>query len=121
ASALAATRSAAGEPPLTRDARLDAVARAHAQHMATRRDLAHDAGDGDPDERMRAAGLTARASGENVAHAASVALAQAALWASPSHRANMLRRDFDRLGVAVVRDGRGEVWAVETFASDLRD
>jgi uncharacterized protein YkwD len=120
ASALAETRSAAGEPPLTRDARLDAVARAHAQTMATRRDLAHDAGDGDPDERMRAAGLTARASGENVAHAASVALAHAALWASPSHRANMLRRDFDRLGVAVVRDGRGEVWAVETFASDLR-
>jgi hypothetical protein len=32
----------------------------------------------------------------------------------------MLRRDFDRVGLAVVRDDRGEVWAVETFASRLQ-
>jgi uncharacterized protein YkwD len=120
ASALASARSTAGEPELVRDTRLDAVARAHAERMAARRELAHDAGDGDPDERLRAAGLTARASGENVAHAATVALAHSALWASPSHRANMLRRDFDRVGLAVVRDDRGEVWAVETFASRLQ-
>ncbi len=105
---------------LFRSAMRSAVARAHAERMAARRELAHDAGDGDPDERLRAAGLTARASGENVAHAATVALAHSALWASPSHRANMLRRDFDRVGLAVVRDDRGEVWAVETFASRLQ-
>ncbi len=32
----------------------------------------------------------------------------ASLWASPSHRANMLRRDFDRVGVAAARDDRGD-------------
>jgi uncharacterized protein YkwD len=120
ASGLASARATAGEPPLQRDARLDAVARAHALRMAADRELAHDAGDGDPEERLRAAGLAAQASGENVAHAATVTLAHAALWASPSHRANMLRRDFDRVGLAVVRDGRGDVWAVETFASGLQ-
>ena len=32
----------------------------------------------------------------------------------------MLRRDFDRVGVAAARDERGEAWVVETFASGLR-
>ncbi len=117
---LAMARAASGEPPLARDARLDAVARDHARRMAAARSLAHDAGDGDPSERLLAAGLTARSLGENVAHAATVTLAHRSLWASPSHRANMLRRDFDRVGVSAARDERGDVWVVETFASALR-
>jgi uncharacterized protein YkwD len=84
--------------------------------MAAAHVLAHDAGDGAPIERLRSAGIEPREAGENVAHAATVALAHRALWASPSHRANMLRRDFDRVGVAVARDERGEAWIVETFA-----
>ena len=82
--------------------------------------LAHDVGDGDAMARLRAAGLEPDDAGENVAHAATVALAHRAMWASPSHRANMLRRDFDRLGLAVVRDDRGQVWAVEIFTGGLR-
>jgi uncharacterized protein YkwD len=120
ASMLAAARATSGEPPLARDARLDALAREHAQTMASGHAVAHDAGDGEPTERLQAAGLTSRALGENVAHAATVALAHRSLWASPSHRANMLRRDFDRIGVAAVRDERGEAWVVEIFASGLR-
>jgi uncharacterized protein YkwD len=117
---LTAARTASGEPALARDVRLDAVARDHVRRMASARALAHDAGDGDPSERLQAARLTARSVGENVAHAATVTLAHRSLWASPSHRANILRRDFDRVGVATQRDERGEVWVVETFASDLR-
>ena len=117
---VAAARATAGLAPLGRDARLDAVARAHARRMATAHELAHDAGDGDPLERLRNAGLDPRDAGENVAHAATVPLAHRALWASPSHRANLLGRGYDRLGVAVVRDEHGDVWAVETFAGRLR-
>ncbi len=120
ASMLAAARTTSGEAPLARDPRLDAVAREHARRMVSARALAHDAGDGDPAERLQAAGLSSQTLGENVAHAATVALAHRSLWASPSHRANMLRRDFDRVGVAAARDERGEVWVVETFASGLR-
>jgi uncharacterized protein YkwD len=120
AAMLSGARASAGEPPLARDPRLDALARAHAERMVASQTLAHDAGDGDPVERARAAGLATRSLGENVAHAASVGLAHRALWASPSHRANMLRRDFDRVGVAVVRDERGDAWAVEAFAAQLR-
>jgi uncharacterized protein YkwD len=117
---LAAARTASGEPALVRDVRLDAVARDHAHRMAAARTVAHDAGDGDPTERLQAAGLVAQAVGENVAHAGSVTLAHRSLWASPSHRANMIRRDFERVGVAAERDDRGDVWIVETFASGLR-
>jgi uncharacterized protein YkwD len=117
---VAAARGTAGLPPLGRDSRLDAVAREHAKRMAAAHELAHDAGDGDPLERLRDAGLDPSRAGENVAHAASVSLAHRALWASPSHRANLLGRDYDRLGVAVVRDEHGDAWAVETFSSRLR-
>jgi len=117
---VSAARASAGLPPLARDPRLDAIAREHAERMARARQLAHDVGDGDPFERLRAAGLDAEDVGENVAHAATLALAHRAIWASPSHRANVLRSDFDRLGVAVARDERGDAWVVETFAGGLR-
>jgi uncharacterized protein YkwD len=115
--ALQAARTNAGEPPLARDPRLDALARAHAMRMMATRDLAHDAGDGAPDDRLRAAGIPASAAGENVAHGPSVVEVHASLWASPSHRANILQRRYDRVGVAAVRDDRGDLWAVEIFVS----
>ena len=79
---LAAARTTSGEAPLARDPRLDAVAREHARRMAPHV-LAHDAGDGDPAERLQAAGLSSQTLGENVAHAATVALAHRSLWAAP--------------------------------------
>jgi hypothetical protein len=112
---LVAARAWAGVPPLARDRGLDRMAHDHASRMAAAHELAHDVGDGDPAARLRDAGLDGAEVGENVAHASSVALAHRALWASPSHRANMLRRDFDRVGIAVARDDRGDSWVVETF------
>jgi uncharacterized protein YkwD len=112
AAMIAAARSASGVPTLVRDPRLDAVAARHAARMASAHELAHDAGDGDPAERVRAAGVDARDQGENVAHAPTLALAHRAIWRSPSHRANLLG-PFERLGVAIVRDERGDAWVVE--------
>lgn len=120
AAMVTAARASAGLPPLSRDPRLDAVARAHGRRMAASGELAHDAGDGDPFDRIRAAGLDPAEAGENVAHAATLARAHRALWASPSHRANLLRQAFDHVGVAVVRDGRGDAWVVEELAGGGR-
>jgi uncharacterized protein YkwD len=117
---VAATRSGAGLGALVRDARLDTVARAHAQQMVAARELAHDVGDGDPSERLRRAGLDAHTLGENIAHAPTVPLAHRALWRSVSHRMNLLRPDFDRMGLAVARDPSGDAWVVEVFAGGLR-
>jgi len=105
---------------LRRDARLDAIAAAHAERMKAAHTVGHDVGDGDPAERLQNAGLSARESGENVAHAQSVVLAHRALWQSPSHRANLQHADYDALGVAVLADPDGSVWVAEVFARGLR-
>ncbi len=105
-------------PPLTRDPTLDAVALAHARLMLAARTVGHDVGDGDPADRVEATGVRARLVGENVAHAASIRLAHRALYESPSHRENLLRGEFDRVGAAVLDDADGSVWVAEVFADD---
>ena len=65
-------------------------------------------------------GTPARLVGENVAHAASVRLAHRALYESPSHRENLLRSEFDRVGAAVLDDTDGSVWVAEVFAAEAR-
>jgi cysteine-rich secretory family protein len=117
---ITAARASVGLAPLARDLRLDAVAGDHAARMARLQQLAHDAGAGDPLDRLRAAGVDASCAGENVAHAPTVALAHRSLWASPSHRLNLLRKEFDRVGVGVARDPHGDAWAVETFTGCQR-
>jgi uncharacterized protein YkwD len=112
-------RAEMGKPPLARDPRLDALALAHALRMAQSGELGHDVGDGTPTARLDDAGLSPRVCGENVAHAASVALAHRSLSASPSHRENLLRRDFDRVGLAAARDADGSFWVVELFAGGM--
>jgi uncharacterized protein YkwD len=101
---------------LARDPRLDAVALEHARKMKDARTVAHDVGDGGPADRLQNANVPASVAGENVARAASAIAAHRMLWASPSHRANLVRADFDRLGVGVVPEGDGTYWVVELFA-----
>jgi hypothetical protein len=113
---LAAARQTEALPALVRHADLDRIARDHAERMMRTNVLAHDAGDGDPKERIDRAGMAAGEVGENVAHAANVALAHRALWSSPSHRSNMLERRFDRVGVGTVTAPDGSVWVTELFA-----
>ena len=115
-----AMRRSEQRSPLVRDARLDAIAASHVRRMMQANVVGHDVGDGDPAQRLESAGLHAREAGENVAHAESVQLAHRALYASPSHRSNLLKPEFDRLGVAVIDDEDGSVWAAEVFAAGLR-
>ena len=53
--------------------------------------------------------------GENVGYAGSLQEVHNLLMNSSSHRANILSRGFDRVGVGVVR-GNGLVWVTEIFA-----
>ncbi len=111
-----AARASEGSAPLERDARLEALAEEHAQAMRRARKTAHDTGDGDLNQRLERAGLELSA-GENVAHAGSAALAQRALWASPSHRENLLFHGFDAVGIGVAPDADGTLWVCQVFAS----
>jgi hypothetical protein len=116
---IASARDAFSVPPLARDARLDAVAAAHAARMAELDHAGHDVGAGDPRARLAEADLFPRHAGENVAHAATLALAHRALWASPSHRANILDPAFRVVGCGVARGADGSVWIAELFATPL--
>lgn len=106
-------------PALVRDRRLDALAAAHAESMRQAHFAAHDVGEGDLTTRFESAGLVARIVGENVARARSIGRAHRALEASPSHRMNLLRPDFTRVGLAVLSDG-AQFYVCEVFASPLR-
>ena len=124
-------RAAAGLPPLARDARLDGIARGHAEDMAERGYFMHDSPEGlDPTDRAAAAGYACEKRvgavvwtgvGENIymsGHAAyTVPVAAGAVdsWMdSPGHRQNILDGRYDRLGVGVAIGG-GDFYAVQNF------
>ena len=102
--------------PLEADERLAELAQSHAEAMRRAHKTAHDAGDGDLNARLERLGLELDA-GENVAHAGSATLAQRALWASPSHRENLLFPRFNLLGIGVAPDPDGTLWVCQVFGS----
>jgi uncharacterized protein YkwD len=78
--------------------------------------LGHDVGDGDPGARVAAAGGTWKILGENVAKAKTDRSANRALYASPSHRINMLEPRFKKVGIGVAVDAKtGELWVTQLF------
>ncbi len=96
---------------------LDAAAQIHANAMQEARQVAHDVGNGSPVDRITALGLTPSMAGENVARATTLVHAHRALWASPSHRGNMLHSRFSDVGIGVAVDDDGGVWVCEVFAT----
>lgn len=106
-----ARRDAGCAAPLAWDARVAAVAQAHADDMARRHYLAHENPDGqDPFDRLAAAGISYRAAAENIAQGPRDGDGVFRLWwNSPGHKANMLNCAYTRHGVAV-REG---YWAHE--------
>jgi hypothetical protein len=117
---LAKARNEEGLPGLRRDEGLDRVAQSHAEAMRDAGRIGHDLGQGDPAERARAAGLELISAGENVALASSLVLVHRKLFASPSHRANMLSPSFDAVGIGAVRDGSGRTWVCQLFGQHPR-
>lgn len=108
-------RKREGLARLGRDPKLEVLALDHARTMALKGRVAHDVGRGLPSERAVEAGVSGPI-GENVATAPTLERLHEALWGSPSHRENMLDSGFARVGVAVVRDHRGKLWAAQMYA-----
>lgn len=120
ASLVGSARRDEGIAAPSRDPRLDAIALAHVRQMISQKKLGHDVGRGDPRARVEEAGLRAAVVGENVATGREIRELHRALTDSPSHHANVRRADFDRLGVAAVRDAEGALWGCELFAGGLK-
>jgi uncharacterized protein YkwD len=108
-----AYRRAEGHTAQRRNAKADAAAEAHASDMAQNGFFAHRGSDGSSvGVRLRAAGCSFTAAGENIAKGWKSSDEVVAAWiASPGHQRNMLGM-FRQYGVAQA----GDVWVL-VFAS----
>ncbi|NML43461.1 hypothetical protein HHL11_06830 [Ramlibacter sp. G-1-2-2] len=99
-------RTQRGLAPLAADPVLAELARAHSRDMFARGYFSHLTPDGrDLSDRMRTARLGYLSAGENLAFAPTLALAHSGLMHSPGHRANILRKQFGRVGIGVLDGG----------------
>ena len=99
-------RVANGLSPLAADPELTEVARKHSADMFAHGYFAHDTPEGlSPFDRMRAANVRFTTAGENLALAPTLPVAHTGLMNSPGHRANILRREFGRVGIGVMDGG----------------
>ncbi len=99
---------------------LQRVARSYAEKMVDQGFFGHLDPQGEGvTERLKKAGIQTRAFGENIASNVSLSRMAKRLYESPAHRNNLLRNDFNNIGVAVVRstkNGNSEWVAVQLFA-----
>lgn len=107
-----AARGAAGLPALREDPAFDQVSRAWTPRMVRNGALAHN-----PSYMSQ---IKARLSGvqratENVGYAGSPNGLHTAFMGSNGHRANILDRSVQRIGVGCVRDGNGRYWVTINF------
>ena len=109
-------RQAAGLQPLAPDPELTEVARRHSADMFKRGYFAHDTPEGlSPFDRMQAAGVRFLTAGENLALAPTISVAHTGLMNSPGHRANILRREFGRVGFGVMDGGMRGLMVSQEF------
>ncbi|HEX2172666.1 MAG TPA: CvpA family protein, partial [Dehalococcoidia bacterium] len=91
-------------PALQLDPTIVPVARAHSRDMFERSYFSHQTPDGlTPVNRLRQGGVEFLVAGENLAYAPTVERAHEGLMKSPGHRENILRPEFGRVGIGVIR------------------
>ncbi len=108
-------RTSRGLSALETSTALTDVGRAHCEDMFKRGYFSHYTPEGlSPFDRMSQADITFNYAGENLALAPNVDLAMKGLMQSPGHRANILSKDFHKLGVGVIDGGAyGEMFCQE--------
>ena len=105
-----------GLAPLRWDESLATAERRHAEVMAEHGSAQHGF-EGEPSlsARVKQAGVRFSWLSENVIQGPSPEFIHAQFMKSPPHRANILDRDMDSIGVGVVEQGR-QLFAVEDFS-----
>lgn len=111
-----AERAKAGLRAIAADTEAVDVSRAHSRDMFERSYFAHITPEGrSPFDRLRAARLSYRVAGENLALARTLDMAHTGLMNSPGHRANILNPAFGRLSIGIVDGGRHGLMVTQTF------
>ncbi len=109
-------RRAQGLTPLRWDESLATAARRHAKVMAERGSAQHGF-EGEPSlsARVKQAGAHFTWLSENVTQGPTPEFIHVQFMKSPTHRANILDRDMDSIGIGVVEQ-RGQLFAVEDLS-----
>lgn len=108
-----ATRSGRGVPALKVLEGLTRVARDHSAEMVRQNDLFHNptlAAD------ISAAGISVRWRGENVVLASNIDAAYNSFLNSSAHLDNIVRSNFNAVGVGVAKSPSGMIYATQVFA-----
>ncbi|GAB6181534.1 hypothetical protein JCM14036_28530 [Desulfotomaculum defluvii] len=109
-------RVAAGLKPLAYDAKLTELARMKAQDMITNNYFSHTSPTyGSPFDMMKKYGVVYHYAGENLAGAADVNTAHVNLMNSPGHKANILKAEYTKVGIGVVKGGKYSKIFVQLF------
>lgn len=106
-------RTSRGIPALAEDDKLDSIARAHTAQMAARDTIYHN---NRLPQDLANAGLKMKFAGENVGMGPSCLAIHEAFMDSPGHRANILDRDYSRLGLGAQKKD-DTVFVTEVFFS----
>ena len=110
-------RIANGLSPLPLDEELCRLARIKSADMKQNNYFAHVSPTyGNATAMLQHFGYSFKGVGENIAHRATVTKSQAAFMSSIGHRANILGRQWDRVGIGVIYDDNGFVYVTQLFA-----
>lgn len=109
-------RAAENLAPLEADTEMREVAVKHSADMFARGYFSHNTPEGEtPFDRMREDKVRFRTAGENLALAPTLQIAHSGLMNSPGHRANILRPQFGRVGIAILDGGRRGLMITQNF------
>jgi uncharacterized protein YkwD len=103
-----AARTSAGLPALRTSSSLTSIARSWSNHMAATHSLVHN-----PSLGSQVSGW--RQVGENIAMAWSASQAQSLFMGSSGHRANILNRGYNYVGIGVTKASDGSLWFTVDF------
>ncbi|WP_084860765.1 CAP domain-containing protein [Salibaculum halophilum] len=105
-------REAAGAPPLTLNARLNAAAATHSRDMAVQNRPWHFGSDGSsPLERLRRVGYSGQLIGETISETFETELQTLAAWMDkPDTRAVLLDDAANEMGFAWFQEDNGKIW-----------
>lgn len=108
-------RTQRGLTALSFSENLSRVGRAHCKDMFVRGYFSHNTPEGlTPFDRMQQADISFNFAGENLALSPNTELAMKGLMQSPGHKANILSKDFNKIGVGVIDGGvYGEMFCQE--------
>lgn len=109
-------RTASNLAPLEADPEMTVVARKHSADMFARGYFSHQTPENkSPFDRMKDDNVRFRTAGENLALAPNLQIAHTGLMDSPGHRANILAKQFGRVGIGILDGGKRGLMVTQNF------